>query len=389
MPEAAHIEHLHSGTAEKPPSPAVDGSSNVFICGKRALRVGDRFQDGTKVESGAPHVMINGKAAARKGDKVTGGGKVDQGCSRVNIGNGGGPGFGKKTIFDSLTDPKDKLIMCMPEMAAAESELANDVNRQGWLYLYDLMLKWRSKPAYVTQGEFDTGGQEPYMVEWDWLMEYARFRDAVAVLTQRAAYDDDILLLEEYLFSSRARASLVRILRDCEDRGCKDIWQHGGSFDHSSLRWDKLRKHAFQNKATEPVKLRSLASEEILKPDGLQASIGKVTAYALAAGEIEIVDNVRRITVRCVYAFIHDGFDFSDEQWLGNWECSQYLKGFHSVDAMPEALAEELGAPLNLPSRLDNKAYRNFRQRTGFGCDFRVMCVPQLAWQGEFRYDAP
>ena len=289
----------------------------------------------------------------------------------------------------TLTDPKDKLIMCLPKIAAAEARRESGVDRQGWLYLEALMRKWRSKPAYAISdgeaGKFDNGGQEPYMVEWDWLMQYARFRWAVEGLLHRAVYNaNGEEVREDYLFSPRACAKLVSILRDCDDHdGCKEAWQRGGKFDHSLLSRDKLRRHAFQgNDMVLPGVIPGetlgpdgwQASEEKSKPDGMQASIGKVTVFALATGEIKIFGNERRITVHRVSAFIHDGFEFSGDQWpsLGWWRCDADYTGFDFEEG----------------TRLRNVDFRNFRQRTGFGCDFRVMCTPHLVWEEGFSYYA-
>jgi uncharacterized Zn-binding protein involved in type VI secretion len=81
---------MHGGAGDNPPSPAVEGSNNVLINGKAALRVGDHFADGSAVAAGAPHVFINGRPAARVGDPVSNGASVAQGSATVSIGNGGG-----------------------------------------------------------------------------------------------------------------------------------------------------------------------------------------------------------------------------------------------------------------------------------------------------------
>lgn len=74
--------------------PAVQGSPDVFINGKPALRVGDRgihkLCCGTNTE-GAPTVFINGKPAVRMHDRTVhcgGPGQMVEGSSDVIIGNG-------------------------------------------------------------------------------------------------------------------------------------------------------------------------------------------------------------------------------------------------------------------------------------------------------------
>jgi len=125
-------------------------------------------------------------------------------------------------------------------------------------------------------------------------------------------------------------------------------------------------------------------------PDGLFAAMGALVVYALAAGETYVDPNgMRWITIRKIGRFIHDGFDFNGDQWLGNWECSAKYKGFNSRDAALELPFDKAGKELGLPSRLDNRAFREFRRRTGYGCDFRVTCLPNVVEVEEFDYVAP
>lgn len=67
----------HIGHASPTPNPFhkaayVGGSTNVFVNGRRAIRVGDKAGCGDPAVSGSANVYINGKPVHRKGD-ATGG----------------------------------------------------------------------------------------------------------------------------------------------------------------------------------------------------------------------------------------------------------------------------------------------------------------------------
>lgn len=359
MPQAALLGHTHTGAGEHGPSPAVGGSPNVFIGGRRMLRQGDGFADGSTVTGGAPHVRINGQKAARQGDAVSNGATVQEGCPRVRIGNCGGEEFGREAIFASLTDPNDKLILCMPEIEAAEAEqclLPHD--RQGWIHAHECLLKWMRHKAYTSKGDMDIGGQEPYLVEWAWLVQYGRVQRALNALIEPGN-----------LFHPDALANLTRFLE-------KEFAFSGAGmpFDHVTLSLAKLREHAFQS---QPLRYElpeaTLVDGGRLVPDGLQAAIAQTRLFTVAAGLTKVTGSIKTVIVKRIGVFIHDGFDFNGDQWLGNWRCDEETKEFSIFYGVP----------------VYNSYFRGFRARTGYGCDFRILCVPHVAWEGEYMYDAP
>lgn len=84
-----------TGHGNFPPRPSTSGSSNVFINGKPALRVGDSFAPhappnvtphGGSVSVGSSTVSINGRGAARIGDPVSCGSAVAEGSADVSVG---------------------------------------------------------------------------------------------------------------------------------------------------------------------------------------------------------------------------------------------------------------------------------------------------------------
>ncbi len=95
MSNATRLGDLDTGHDACPPTALVSASSNVFINGRGAGRVGDSYaahgcinhpSHSGVIASGSSSVFINGKAAGRIGDAVSCGGSVASGSSNVFIG---------------------------------------------------------------------------------------------------------------------------------------------------------------------------------------------------------------------------------------------------------------------------------------------------------------
>ncbi len=95
MPNATRLGDKDTGHDACPPTALVTASSNVFINGRGAGRLGDTYaahgcdvhgSHQGAVSSGSSSVFINGKAAARVGDGVSCGGSVAEGSPNVIIG---------------------------------------------------------------------------------------------------------------------------------------------------------------------------------------------------------------------------------------------------------------------------------------------------------------
>jgi uncharacterized Zn-binding protein involved in type VI secretion len=383
MPEAATLGAPHSGVGVIPPSPAAQGSPDVKIEGKAALRVGDAFADGSSVSAGAPHVFINGKAAARMGDQVSNGASIVQGAASVKIGDKGGAAFGqsavraaldaaRERVFAGLTDPHDKLILCLPEMAERSYAQASAIDKPGWQLLFEFSSKWVDGPAYrfsnQDDSKYDNGPGEPVWAEWDWLMLYSRFRKA-----------KDGILEQDRLFSPGAQAKLTSILMNE-----KCFTGEGTIFKHVTSRenWRSWRKKAFQGYSIDEFTNINIVNRFIgliqminlnwpLEPavDGL-STLARVTIYALADGRTSRLPNGQwRVHINRVGLFIHDGVDFSSEdQTLGLWDCAH---GFSPVYGIP----------------LANRHFESFRARSGYGQDLRVVCDLHVVNIEEYYYD--
>lgn len=96
MPKATRLGDNDTGHDFCPPRGLNSASSNVFINGKGAGRLGDSYPPHGcpihdpphtgNISSGSATVFINGKKAARVGDSVSCGGSVAQGSPNVFIG---------------------------------------------------------------------------------------------------------------------------------------------------------------------------------------------------------------------------------------------------------------------------------------------------------------
>ena len=94
MKAATRLGDICTGHGGYPPRNNIEGSSNVFINGIAAHRVGDAWPehcDGddchpSVTASGSSTVFINGKPAARLGDSIACGSVIAQGSPDVFIG---------------------------------------------------------------------------------------------------------------------------------------------------------------------------------------------------------------------------------------------------------------------------------------------------------------
>ena len=104
---AARLGDIGSGhSCHYPPSPAVEGSPNVIINWRPAVRKGDAYAvhgcsvcpappHSRKLAKGSPTVFFNGKQAGRIGDPIDCGGVDITGSPNVFIGASSPPGSRK------------------------------------------------------------------------------------------------------------------------------------------------------------------------------------------------------------------------------------------------------------------------------------------------------
>ena len=276
--------------------------------------------------------------------------------------------------------PIERLLLCLPDIAAAEAERQDrKEDKQGWLYLREMFLRWFSSRT-------DTGvqpyGEEPFWVDWDWVMAYPYAHAFYKVFT------NSLYEATPHILNAAARQKLGDILKRegylRDERTNFDFtsapWEDWERLYHtltSVSRWpgmDNIAKlYVDLKRRTSPLfnQLYTLIvpPESLqLEVDGLMAVLAGFTLRALAAGHTEPLGGGRwRITVTKVSVFAHDKFNFADDagfgNYLGYWSCE---KG--------------IGAQLFPPSSgggnfiwLENEDFRAFREKRKHGVDFLVL----------------
>ena len=241
--------------------------------------------------------------------------------------------------------PKERLLLCLPEIAAAEAERQDrKEDKQGWLYLREMFLRWFSSRT-------DTGiqpyGGSPFWIDWDWVMAYPYAHTRYKVFT------NSLYEATPHILNAAARQKLGDILK--REGYLRD---ERTNFDFISTPWEDWERlyHTL------------ISIPRRRKVDGLMAALAGFTLRALAAGYTQPLGGGRwRITVTKVSVFAHDKFNFADDAGLGNflgyWSCKE-LKG-----ARADPLVEK---PYNYIG-LTNEDFRAFREKRKHGVDFLVL----------------
>ncbi|WP_108820135.1 PAAR domain-containing protein [Pseudovibrio sp. Alg231-02] len=162
MPKAARLGDIGSGHGCFPPTPAISGSGDTFINGRKAVRLGDAFAPHgcpqcpphpRSLSAGSATVFINGKKAGRVGDSIGCGGSVSAGSGDTFIGDVGMGGplkscmKGAKDNASPLLDPglsrledpasiellafKEALSMPVPELGAFVQDQLTSILESG------------------------------------------------------------------------------------------------------------------------------------------------------------------------------------------------------------------------------------------------------------------
>ena len=104
MPKAHRRTDIGSGHGcHFPPTPAIGGSPDVYVNGRKLMRVGDKYvphpcvvghsgPHDRALADGSKSVYVNGKKAGRKGDPIDCGGNAQTASDNVYIGDKGGGG---------------------------------------------------------------------------------------------------------------------------------------------------------------------------------------------------------------------------------------------------------------------------------------------------------
>lgn len=232
----------------------------------------------------------------------------------------------------------DRLLVCLPEIAAAMAERTkNSADRQGWLYLHEMFLKWFSGPANSNAENCD----EPLWIDWDWLM---RQEEARSLYTK----------LKETILNENARRALARmLLRDGKFTKQREIFDYTAA---DPRQWAKAQHQFARGGGYSP--------ELLVNMTGLFVALGEFSMYGFARGYVEpLPDGRHRIHVTGASAALHDTFNFDGNQYLGLWNC--FDKKFEGI--LPDS---------DDALMLENGDFRSFREKYGYGGNFLVITEP-------------
>ncbi|XPV75529.1 MAG: phage baseplate assembly protein V [Desulfovibrio sp.] len=244
--------------------------------------------------------------------------------------------FRAAKVDDAKTTEEDRLLLCIPDIAEAEAGRKSEPDRTGWLHLADFIRKW-----FTGTPSNNKKTRNLSYVSWEWLLQYSRVQEAWSSLTDH-----------KNLFSEKSCSDLTKILQ--EDGLFTSSRQH---FDYITIPVSELTHGYFQR-----VDRKFSLSSGI---DGLYASLGEFSIRVCGAGYTEPVSGGHRVVVERVAFHILDGFDFEVNpdslipQYLGGWDCTH--KTFNT----------------SLPWNVQNRTFREFRNRHGAGGDFYVCALPR------------
>lgn len=355
MPAATRLGDLNTGHDLCAPVALGSASHDVVINGKGAGRVGDVYvthgckshpdHNGT-IASGSATVFINGMAAGRVGDPVSCGGSVAAGSSDVNIGDGDSESEAVERSFQIVDEvvsnsayytEGDEVILATPQIALSMANKENELDKQGWTKLSELLKIWTSSKAYTYYRE-DEENQRIKIVQldldWSWYMSYSRFYTAYRTLI------DDLVL------SLNAQTELIGRLK------ADGVWENGGEFDFSAKPKEEWINWYYTSKVVN--------NYLHIGPDGMDALLAGHSIRLLAKGNVTVDSEhgFRTVELQAVYPYVYDTFNFSGTDNYYYW----------SIEAQDMKLTSGDGY-----YHLTNSDFKNFRDKYGTGKDFVVL----------------
>lgn len=358
MPAVTRVGDKSTGHDNCPPVEAVEGSKNVFMNGKPAVLMGDKYAPhGCEnhqihqgiLAGGSPSTFINGKSVGRVGDPISCGGTVAEGSNNIFIGNGNEQKRNKALCKrnEALTKYKrreeDDIFFCLPLIAEAMGNKASEKDRIGWHYLRDMFYKWLC-------GEANTDAKvnpNPFWVDIDWVLSYENMRAIyLAILRQEAITQDAI-------------DSLMTILKRENYFQNKNI-----KFDFINSEWKQWQSLYFQHYRVNSIQAGI--------GTGLYACMGAFTFRFLPKGKIEYLgENNYKVILDEMAIFVHDSFNFEGDafplfDYLGYWSCEE------------KDVSSTSGVTNTSYIKMSNTKFRDFREYNKIGNDFLVLSKPKL-----------
>ena len=239
------------------------------------------------------------------------------------------------------TDDFEDIMLCLPEIAAAEAEKRHGADRRGWLYLCSMFHRWFSGQGSNNPLENTLVDGAPFWVDWDWVMSYEKAR------TEYASFIDPATV-QSQIWNEASKQSLGSIL------ALNGFLKNTVTpFTFCEANWQDWEKYYYSSRTVSG----SLTS------NGLQAALAGFSLRALASGYTEPNSGGgHTIKVNQIAVYVDDRFNFEPDGLPHSiffyWNCNSKTFSF-------------------LPSEgsilLADANFREFRTKHGYGRDFHVL----------------
>ena len=348
----------HDGCA---PVEAIEGANNFLVNGKPVVLVGDKYAShGCLVHSphqgqlagGSPSFFVNGRAVGRVGDPISCGGTVAEGDSFFIIGNGNEKALNKagyelkKTVTRHTRRKEDDIFFCLPLIADAMGNKANEKDRIGWHYLRDMFYKWLAGEA----NDVPQNNPNPFWVDIDWVLSYEKAEE------QWNKAIEELILNENAI--KEIKSHLIELGYIAEKRT---------EFDFINIPFSEWDKHHYQHISIDFYDW-NLIVEAFTQFTGLFVALGSFTFKFLAKGKIEYHENDFSVQIEQLAGFVHDLFNFEPSEFrpkdiLGYWNCAdRQMNIYEFIDG----------------KLMTNGRFRIFRKHNKIGNDFIVLSNQKL-----------
>lgn len=356
MPAISRKGDKSTGHDKCPGVEAVEGADDFLVKGMPVVLEGDKYaphgcenhqiHQGT-LAGGSPAFTLHGRAVGRIGDPISCGGTIAEGASFFRVGNGNEQKVNKaickrnEAVTRYKRRDEDDIFFCLPLIAEAMGNKANEKDRQGWHYLRDMFYKWLSGEA----NDKPQNNPNPFWVDIDWVLSYENMRAIyLAILRQEAITQDAI-------------DSLMIILKRENYFQNKNI-----KFDFINSEWKQWQALYYQYYRVNSIQAGI--------GTGLYACLGAFTFRFLPKGKIEYLgENNYRVILDGLGIFVHDSFNFEGDafplfDYLGYWSCEE--KDMSGISKN------------NSYKAMSNARFRDFREFNRIGNDFLVLSKPKL-----------
>lgn len=315
MPGAVRVGVDSAGgmiTGDLAPSVRVNGAPTAVLGASVASHGKDQHAAPVMAQASAS-VFAQGRARCRAGDQAS--------CGHVATGSGNvvlDEAFAR--AVSRASDARLRAAVSAYPAPAAVCALDRLPGYMSALYPVGaaVLSEWLARPAST-----DRATAAPFILPLAWVLGFAE---------ASAAWSD----LLANLSNMAAKAELIRML------GTRALLVEGATFDFTLGDIRSLPDTHYQSR-----------SVSTFFGSDLFATLGAFSFRANAAGLVHIVDGQPVVQVTRVVCYLHDSFDFNDEQWLG---------------VLPSLNLECLN--------LGNDDFRRFRTAVGRGGDFHVVTRP-------------